>query len=58
MLDLYRDHPEEILLLHKSGAESRFERLADRSDLAQLLEEGALGDLWFSGILGGVPADS
>jgi hypothetical protein len=33
-------------------------RLADRADLADFLTEGAsLGDLWYSGILGGVPEE-
>lgn len=55
LLDLFREHPEEVLLMQKSGAEARFERLSDRADLEQLLEEGSLGDLWFSGLLGSVP---
>ena len=57
MLDLFREHPEEIVLAHKRGREARFERLADRADLAELLREGSLGDMWFSGILGGVPEE-
>jgi predicted ATPase len=55
MLDLFREHPEEIVIAQKHGREAHFERLADRSDLAELLREGSLGDMWFSGILGGVP---
>lgn len=55
LLDLFRDHPEEIVLTQKHGREAHFERLADRGDLPALLEEGTLGDLWFSGILGAVP---
>ena len=57
LLDLFRDHPEEIVIAQKHGAEARFERLADRADLAELLAEGSLGDMWFSGILGGVPEE-
>ncbi|HVU24436.1 MAG TPA: AAA family ATPase [Opitutus sp.] len=55
LLDLFRDHPDEVVLTHKRGAAAHFERLADRADLPELLQEGPLGDLWFSGILGGVP---
>ena len=55
LLDLFREHPEEVVISQKRGGEARFERLADRADLAELLREGSLGDLWFSGILGGVP---
>lgn len=55
LLDLFRDHPEDIVLTRKHGAEAGFERLSDRADLPELLAEGSLGDLWFSGLLGGVP---
>lgn len=57
LLDLFRDHPEEVIIAHKHGREARFERLADRPDLPELLTEGTLGDMWFSGILGGVPEE-
>ena len=43
------------MIAQKHGQEARFERLADRTDLKELLSEGSLGDMWFSGILGGVP---
>ena len=57
LLDLFREHPEEIILTRKHGTAAQFERLSDRADLPQLLLEGSLGDLWFSGILGGVPEE-
>ncbi len=56
LLDLFRDHPEEVVVAEKSGRQASFMRLADYPDLAGLLSEGgSLGDLWYSGILGGVP---
>jgi predicted ATPase len=55
LLDLFRDHPEEVVIAQKEGHEARFERLVDRPDIEDLLREGPLGDIWFSGILGGVP---
>lgn len=58
LLDLFRDHPEEVIIAQKHGQEARFERLADRADLPELLQEGALGDMWFAGILGGVPDET
>ena len=56
-IDLFRDHPEEIIISDKHGREARFARLTDRTDLPELLREGSLGDMWFSGILGGVPEE-
>ena len=56
-LDLFRDHPEEIVISQKKGNAAHFERLSDRTDLPELLQEGSLGDMWFSGILGGVPEE-
>ena len=56
-LDLFRDHPEEVIISHKRGRAAHFERLADRADVKELMREGSLGDMWFSGILGGVPEE-
>jgi len=57
LLDLFKDHPEEVVIAQKEGQEARFERLVDRPDFQELLNEGPLGDIWFSGILGGVPEE-
>lgn len=56
MLDLHKDHPEEIIIAEKTERGSEFHRLSERPDLAELLEEVSLGEAWYSGILGGVPA--
>ncbi len=56
-IDLFRDHPDEIVISQKQGRAAQFSRLADRADLAELLGGSSLGDLWFSGILGGVPEE-
>jgi predicted ATPase len=55
LLDLFRERPEEIVLANKRGRSATFERLSDRPDVLELMKEANLGDLWFSGILGGVP---
>ncbi|MET0262133.1 MAG: AAA family ATPase [Rariglobus sp.] len=57
LLDLFRDHPEEVVITEKHGAAARFTRLDQRADLAGTLSSGSLGDLWFSGVIGGVPED-
>jgi predicted ATPase len=57
LLDLFREHPEEIVIANKRGPSATFERLSDRPDVKEILSEGSLGDIWFSGILGGVPEE-
>ena len=56
-IDLFRNHPEEVIIADKHGREARFTRLVDRPDLPELLREGSLGEMWYSGILGGVPEE-
>lgn len=58
LLDVYRDHPEAIVVAQKTNDGARFESLADREELADLLRDTHLGEAWYSGVLGGVPADS
>jgi predicted ATPase len=55
LLDLVRDQPEEVIIAEKSGARASFRRLSEIPDLKDLLSEASLGDLWFTGVLGGVP---
>lgn len=57
LLDLFREHPEEIVIASKHGRSATFARLSDRPDAAEILAEGSLGDIWYSGILGGVPEE-
>lgn len=57
LLDLFRDQPEEVIIAEKAGSRASFRRLSDVADLAGLLSEASLGDLWFSGVLGGVPEE-
>lgn len=54
-LDLYRDRPEEVVLAQRNEQGVVFERLADRKDINEILEGAHLGDIWYSGILGGNP---
>jgi predicted ATPase len=56
LLDLYKDHPEEVVIAHKDKQGAHFERLSDKPNISKLLEGAPLGDIWFSGILGGVPS--
>jgi predicted ATPase len=56
-LDLFKEHPEEVVIAEKKGLEARFERLDGRPDIKEILAEAPLGEVWYSGILGGVPAN-
>lgn len=56
-LDLFRDHPEEIVVAEKHKGEAQFVPLAEKENLRELLGDAPLGDLWYSGILGGVPIE-
>jgi predicted ATPase len=58
LLDLYKDHPEEIVIANKDHEGVHFERLADKSNIDDFLQDAPLGEVWYSGILGGVPANS
>ena len=57
LLDLFREHPEEIVLANKRGNAATFERLSERADILELMKDTNLGDLWYTGILGGVPGE-
>jgi predicted ATPase len=54
LLDLYRDHPEEVVLAQKEGLEVNFKRLADIDHFGEILGDSPLSEVWYSGVLGGV----
>ncbi len=56
MVDLFRDHLDDIVIAEKRGNEATFEPLAKRPDIEQILHDAHLGDAWYTGVLGGVPA--
>ncbi len=56
-LDLYKDHPEEIVIAQKTADGATFERLSDQPDIMEVLDDAPLGEVWYSGILGGVPVE-
>jgi predicted ATPase len=55
MLDLFRDRPEEVVIAERNNDNVAFHRLSDRTDLSEILHDTNLGDLWYAGVLGGVP---
>jgi predicted ATPase len=54
LLDLYREHPEEVVLAEKEGLEVQFKQLSKIEHFEDILGDGPLSDVWYSGVLGGV----
>src|SRR5262249_54644190 len=54
LLDLYRDHPEEVVLAQKEGLEVEMKGLADMEHYQDILGASPLSEIWYSGVLGGV----
>jgi predicted ATPase len=54
LLDMYRDHPEEVVLAQKEGLEVQMKRLTDIEHYHEILGESPLSEVWYSGVLGGV----
>lgn len=57
LLDLYKGSPEQIVIAHKDAHGTHFEPLSEKPHLREILEGAPLGDIWFSGVLGGVPTN-
>jgi predicted ATPase len=55
MLDLFREHLDEVVVAEKHGNEAKFLPLAQRPDIDKILHDAQLSDAWFTGVLGGVP---
>lgn len=58
LLDLYKDDPQAIIISSKDTLGVHFERLLDKENVVEFLQDAPLGEVWFSGILGGVPANT
>jgi len=54
LLDLYREHPEEVVLAQKEGLEVGMKRLTDIENYQDILGDSPLSEMWYSGVLGGV----
>jgi len=55
-LDLFKDHPEQVIIAEKSSdGSATFKNLSDDAQLREIIGDAPLGEVWYSGILGGVP---
>ena len=56
-LDLFKEHPEDIIIAEKhSDGTATFKSLAEDAQLREMIGDASLGEVWYSGLLGGVPA--
>ena len=54
-VDLFREELDSVVLMKKDGLYSTFARMSDLPNVAEIVKDAALGEAWYSGILGGVP---
>lgn len=57
-LDLFRDYTNQIVVAEKTLDGATFSSLSKRPDIDKILAHGPLGEIWYSGVLGGVPVDA
>jgi len=57
-LDQFSEHPEEVIICEKKKHGVTFHSLAEDKELLQTIKEKALGESWYTGLLGGVPSES
>jgi predicted ATPase len=55
-VDQFKEHPEEVVIANKQNLDVTFERLSNEPHMLEIIQDASLGEAWYSGILGGVPA--
>lgn len=56
-LDLFKEHLEQIIIAEKhADGTASFRSLAEDAELREIIGDAPLGEVWYSGVLGGVPA--
>ncbi len=55
VLDLFADTPDDVIVATKTKGAAVFQKLDTIPELSEMLQSGRLGDLWYTGVLGGVP---
>jgi len=56
-LDLFKDRPEEVVIAEKTDDGVQFRRLSDDPHVQEILGDAPLGEIWYTGVLGGVPME-
>ncbi len=55
LLDLYKDYAEEIVIAEKDENGVHFNKLIEMPYFREIVQDAPLGEVWFTGVLGGVP---
>jgi len=55
LLDQFRDFPENVVLFDRDESGSHAKRISDLDNYEKLIEGQPLGEVWYSGLLGGIP---
>lgn len=58
LVDLFHDELDAVVVTHKEGLYANLSRLIDFPNVTEIVKDTALGEAWYSGILGGVPVGS
>jgi predicted ATPase len=56
-LDQLKDRPEQVVVANKTGQEVQFVRISEQPHIGEILGGAPLGEVWYTGILGGIPAE-
>jgi predicted ATPase len=56
LLDLYKNNLDQVVISYKDDNGAHFERLSDKPHLEEIVAGAPLGEIWYSGVLGGVPS--
>jgi predicted ATPase len=55
-LDLFKDRPDEVIVAEKhADGTASFKKLSEDKELQEIIGDAPLGEVWYSGVLGGVP---
>ncbi len=56
LLDLFSDNPEQVVIANKTNSGAKFIQLSAQPNIEEILQDSQLGEVWYTGILGGIPA--
>jgi predicted ATPase len=57
-VDLFKDNLNDIVIADKTDLSATFRRLSEIPNIEDIVRDSQLGESWFTGVLGGVPANT